>query len=410
MTEAPPARRIDDARVLPPPKAPRRLRGIYALEDLEDRARRFLPRPIFAYAAGGTERRVSLRDNASAFDEIGLITRVLRGVAERSTETELLGRSYAQPFGIAPMGMAALMGYRADTALAAAAREARIPMVISGSSLTALEEIAATYPDVWFQAYLPGEPERISPLLARVARAGIRTLVVTVDLPVAGNTEHYLRAGFSSPLKPSLRLLWDGAVRPAWSVGVFLRTLAARGMPHFENSYAERGAPILARHVMRDFGRRAHLSWDHIAQIRAEWPHHLIVKGMTHPADVAIARETGADAVWISNHGGRQLDGVPAPIRLLPEVMAAAPRLPVILDSGVRRGTDVLKACALGAAFVFVGRPFLYAAALGERAGVAHAIRILGTEIDRDMALLGIRRLAEIGPDRLRLPAAFTIR
>ncbi len=379
----------------------RRMRGVEALEDLEPRARRFLPRPVFAYASGETERGASMADGRAALAALGFLPRVLVGVAERSAATPLLGRDWAQPFGIAPMGMTALSAYRGDIALARAAGAAGIPMVCSGTALTRLEDVAAANPEAWFQAYVPGEEDRIARLLDRVAAAGYGTLVVTVDLPVAGNPEHYRRAGFSSPVRPTLRLFLQGAARPAWSVGTFLRTLARHGMPHFENSHAERGAPILSARVARDFGRRAHLSWAHIRLIRRHWAGRLVVKGMVSPEDAAIAVGEGADAVWLSSHGGRQLDGAVSPLRTLAATVARVPGTPVILDSGLLRGTDVLKALGLGAAFVFVGRPFLYAAALGGEAGVARAIEILAEEVDRDMALLGLRRLSEMGPDRL---------
>ena len=206
---------------------------------------------------------------------------------------------------------------------------------------------------------------------------------------------------FSTPLRPSLRLAMQGLMRPSWLAGTFLRTLARHGMPHFENSFAHRGAPIIARNVLRDFSGREHLNWSHIAHIRAKWTGPLIVKGILSPADAVIARDTGADAVILSNHGARQLDGAIAPLRTLPAVVKAVPDLPVMLDSGVRRGADVIKALALGARFVFVGRPFLYAAAIGGEAGVSHAIEILSSEIDRNVALLGLTSVNDISEDVL---------
>ncbi len=392
----------------PAPKAvqraarpPWRLRGVRALEDLEPRARRFLPRPVFAYVSGTAERGASAADTERALAALGFLPRMLVGVADRSGETTLLGLRWAQPFGIAPMGMTALAAYRGDLALARAARAAGIPMVISGTGLIALEEIVAANAEVWFQAYVPGERDKIAALVDRVAAAGIGTFVVTVDLPVPTNPEHYARAGFSSPVRPSARLALDGALRPAWSLGTFLRTLLAHGMPHFENSGATRGAPILARRAAREFGRRAHLDWSHVAFIRERWPGKLIVKGLIAPADARRAVEEGADAVWLSNHGGRQLDGAVSPLRTVAEARALCPATPLILDSGLRRGTDVLKALALGADFAFVGRPFLYAAALGGEAGVARAIQILAEETDRDIALLGLTAPGQVGPEHL---------
>jgi L-lactate dehydrogenase (cytochrome) len=396
---APPARTIAGTSRA---ALPRRLRRILALADFERAARRHLPRPIFGYVAGAAETNASLDDNRGAFAEFGFVPRVLTDVSRRSQATTLFGHDYAAPFGIAPMGISALVAYRGDLVLARAAARANIPMIMSGSSLIRLEEVAAAAPGSWFQAYLPGEPPRIEALVDRVARAGFGTLVLTVDTAVLANRENNVRSGFSTPLRPTLRLAWDGMTRPAWSLGTFLRTLARHGMPHFENSYAERGAPIVAQNVSRDFGMRDHLNWTHLEQIRRQWRGRLVVKGIMDPEDARIARESGVDGVIVSNHGGRQLDGTLSPLRMLPGVVAAAGGMPVMMDSGVRRGTDVLKALALGACFVFVGRPFLYAAAIGGEPGVLHATDILGTEIDRNMGLLGINRLAEMGPERVR--------
>ena len=383
----------------------RSLRTILALEDFEHAARRHLPRPVFAYVAGAVETNAAWRDNRAAFDEWGFLPRTLVDVSKRSTAATLFGRGYAQPFGIAPMGIAALSAYRGDIVLASAAARENIPMAMSGSSLIRLEEVAKANPDAWFQAYLPGDERRFAPLIDRVAAAGFGTLIVTVDVAVLSNRENNIRAGFSTPLRPTLRLAWDGITHPRWLFGTALRTLARHGMPHFENSFAERGAPILARNVERDFSQRDHLHWGHLEKIRRQWSGKLVVKGIVHEEDARIARESGMDGVIVSNHGGRQLDGTVSALRVLPEIAAHKGAMTVMLDGGIRRGTDVLKALALGAQFVWVGRPFNYAAAIAGEAGVRHAAQVLGGEIQRDMALLGVNSLAELGPGHLmRLP------
>jgi L-lactate dehydrogenase (cytochrome) len=300
------------------------------------------------------------------------------------------------------MGISAMTAYRGDVVLARCAADANIPMVVSGSSLIRLEEIVAANPDAWFQAYLPGDVSRIDPLVDRIANAGYRTLMLTVDTPATPNREHNLRNGFTSPLRPSLGLAWQGLSHPRWLFGNFLPTLVRHGMPHFENSYAERGVAILSRGVMRDFGERGHLDWTHVARIRDRWRGNLVIKGIMHPDDARLAREHGADAVVVSNHGGRQLDTTVSALRVLPEVVSACPGLPVMVDGGIRRGTDALKALALGARFVWVARPFNYAAAIAGDAGVKHAIALLASEIDRDMAMLGVRSIAELSPRYLR--------
>ncbi|MFK0274071.1 alpha-hydroxy-acid oxidizing protein [Ensifer sp. NPDC090286] len=373
------------------------LQKYLCLNDFETAARRRLPRPLFGYIAGASETNASLRYNAEDFDTYAFRPRVLRDVSGRSTQTTLLGETYDAPFGIAPMGISALMAYRGDVVLAEAAAKRRIPMIMSGSSLTRLEDVANAAPGSWFQAYLPGEPDRIDALVDRVQQAGFRTLVLTVDTATLANRENNIRAGFSTPLRPSLRLAWQGITHPRWTIGTFLRTLATHGVPHFENSYATRGAPIISSNVMRDFGRRDHLNWVHLERIRARWPGKLVVKGVLHPDDAFRAHEVGADGLIVSNHGGRQLDGTMSPLSALPEIVArVGNKTAIMVDGGFRRGTDVIKARALGARFVFVGRPFLYAAVAAGGSGILKAIDILKSEIHQDMALLGAVSLDDI--------------
>jgi len=377
------------------------LRNILSLDDFERAARRHLPRPIFEYVAGAVEDRASLHDNRAVFDEFGFLPRVLIGLSNRSTEASLFGVPYSAPFGIAPMGITALTAYRGDLVLARAAAKANIPMVMSGTSLIRLEEVIKENPHAWFQAYLPGEATRIAALVDRVAAAGYQTLMVTVDVAVLSNRENTLRAGFSLPLRPSVRLAWDGISHPRWLLGTALRTLVRHGMPYFENSYVERGAPLLSRNAERDFSKRDHLNWEHLEAIRRQWKGKLIVKGIMSPEDARIARDKGMDGIVVSNHGGRQLDGTVSPLRVLPAVAAVAGNMTVMMDSGIRRGTDVLKALALGAKFVFVGRPFNYAAAVAGEAGVLHAAEILRGEVYRNMALVGVNTFTELGPGHL---------
>jgi L-lactate dehydrogenase (cytochrome) len=378
-----------------------RLRRLLCLNDFESAARMHLPRPVFGYVAGAAETNASLSDNRAAFRELAFVPRVLIDISTGSQQTTLLGQTYAAPFGIAPLGISALYAYRGDLVLARAAAAAKIPMIMSGSSLIRLEEVARECRDAWFQAYLPGDAAQITALIERVARAEFGTLVVTVDSQVAPNRENYVRAGFSAPLRPTLRLAWDGLVRPRWLFGTFLRTLFRHGMPHFENNFATRGAPILSSSVVREWSERGQLDWTHFALIRRLWKGKLVIKGVLDSEDARLAREAGADGIVVSNHGGRQLDGAVAPLRVLPAIVAACPDIPVMIDGGVRRGTDVLKALALGAKFVFIGRPFGYAAAIGGIAGVTHGIALLTAEIQRDMAMLGVTRLSDLGADRL---------
>jgi L-lactate dehydrogenase (cytochrome) len=381
---------------------PARLRKILSLDDFEPAAARHLPRPLFGYIAGAAENNRSREDNRLAFDDYRFHPRVLVNVAQRTQEIELFGKRHGSPFGVAPVGISAMSAYRGDLVLAQAAQAAGIPAIMSGSSLIRMEEVVAAAPRTWFQAYLPGDASRIGGLVARVAAAGFETLVLTVDLPVWANRENNVRTGFSMPLRPGLKLAWDGISHPRWLVGTFARTLLRHGMPYFENSFATRGAPMLSAKAVRDTTGRDHLDWEHVRQIRRQWKGALVIKGILHADDARRARACGADGIIVSNHGGRQLDHAVAPLRVLPGIVdAVGADMAVMMDGGIRRGGDVLKAVALGAACVFVGRPFMYAAAVGGQAGVDHAIFLLREEVGRNMAMLGVDRLQELNATHL---------
>jgi L-lactate dehydrogenase (cytochrome) len=387
------------AAVPPGRKPPRVLHRVLALDDFEPIARRVLPKPVYGYASGGAETNAALRGNREVFDELAFVPRVLVNVAARTGKTTLFGHTYDAPFGIAPMGGTSLACYRGDAVLARSASEANIPMILSGASLTRLESVREAGNTAWFQAYLPGEAREIGALVDRVAQAGYDTLVLTVDVPVLANRENNVRNGYSAPLRPTLRLALDGLARPRWLATNALRTLLAQGMPHYENM-GDR-VPLISRTAVRRRALRDHLSWEHVELMRKVWHGRLVIKGLLHSEDARIARESGADGIIVSNHGGRQLDHTAPPLRVLPDIVKEAGEMAVMLDGGIRRGTDVLKALALGAHFVFVGRPFLYAAAVAGEPGVRHAIRLLVEEIHRDMALLGVTHLGEMNGVRL---------
>lgn len=377
------------------------LAGRYlSLDDFESAAKRHLPRMLYGFVSGGAETEATMRANRGSFEGWRLLPRVLVDTAARRQSTTLLDRTYAAPFGIAPMGVVALSAYRGDVAMARAAADANIPMVLSASSLIPLETVRAAGA-TWYQAYLPGDTARIDALVDRVAAADFETLVLTADVPVPANRENNVRNGFSVPLRPTARLTWDGITHPSWLVGTALRTVVRHGVPRFENMDADRGPPVLARDMVRAVGPRDRLTWEHLKRIRRRWRGSLVVKGVLSPADAALAREAGADGIIVSNHGGRQLDGAVTPLDVLPAVVERAGGMAVMVDGGIRRGTDILKALALGADFVFLGRPFLFAAALGGELGVRHAASLLSQEIDRDLALMGLSSVEDLGGDCL---------
>lgn len=387
----------------------KRYADLLALDDFERHARRRLPAMIYQYVAGAVEKGASMQASFDAFASLKLRPRMFRDVSRRDQSVELFGKRWSSPFGIAPLGGAAFVAYRADLQLARAARLQGIPMILSASSLIRLEDIVAENPNAWFQAYLAGDQPRIDRLVDRVAAAGVETLVVTGDTPVLGNREHNVRSGFSMPISVTPKVAFECAMSPRWTLGVVARTFLKHGAPYFENTDAERGPPMMSRQK-RNTNARDELSWDHIKAIRTRWKGNLVVKGITSPSDVQIARDIGVDAVMLSNHGGRQLDCAVSPMDTLAEATSQKGGMKIIVDGAIRRGTDVIKACALGADFVFLGRPFLYAVTVDGSDGVEHATAILRSEIDRDMALVGVNDLTALTPDYVtRRPATGAI-
>ncbi len=381
---------------------PWHFRDLLALDDFERHAKRLLPPMIFQYVAGAVETSSAIRAGREAYADYALMPQLMTDTSTRTPAATLFDRTYTAPFGVPPLGGSAFIAYRGDLVLAEAARQVGVPMILSASALISLEDVIAVNPDAWFQAYLAGDQPRIDRLVDRVARAGYKTLVVTADTPVLGNREHNTRSGFSMPIRVTPKVMLQSALHPRWLLGVVARTFIKHGPPHFENTDAERGPPMMSNNFVRNTNARDQLTWTHVEAIRKRWKGTLVVKGILAPGDVRMARECGADGVILSSHGGRQLDYAVAPLRALAEALPEKGGMAVMVDGGVRRGTDVLKALALGADFVFVGRPFLYAAALGGVRGVLHAMGILRDELDRDMALLGIRSVSELSPAFLR--------
>lgn len=372
----------------------RAIDGDAGLAGLDAAVRRLLPPALYHYLAGASEDEATQARNLRAFGEYGFLPRILVDVSRRSPATTLFGSERPLPFGIAPMGFSRLIAPDGDIALAGAAAEAGVPFILSGASLTRMEEVRAAGRTSWFQAYVPGEPDRIAALVDRVEAAGFDTLVVTADTAVHPKHERAARHGFRSPVKPSLGLAWQGLSRPSWLRRVLLRDRLAALTFRFENMDAGQGPPVFSASLIRDIGRRDALSWQHVEAVRRRWKGKLVLKGLMAAGDVAIAEKAGVDGVIVSNHGGRQIDCAASSLAALDRIAQSGPRLTLMHDGGIRRGGDVLKALKLGAAFVFVGRPMLMAAAIGGRSGAAEAIALLAAEIDIAMALLGIDRLA----------------
>lgn len=376
------------------------------IEDLRAAARRILPRVAYEFLERGAEDEVSVADNRSAFERIRFRPRTLVDVSQRSQEVTLFGTKYSMPVGIAPTGAAGLYWHDADLALARAAATAGVPFVLSTASFVAMERVAAEAGgSKWFQLYANKDRLAVDGLIARARDAGFEALVVTSDVCVGGNREYNSRNGFEIPFRLNMANLAQGALHPGWLFNVFVRTLMKDGVPRFRNVDINVGGRIVARNLQEFRSRRDALDWEDFEWMRRAWPHKLFVKGVLTVADARRALAAGADGVFVSNHGGRQLDGALSPIEALPDIAdAVGDKLAVVLDGGVRRGSDVLKALALGARMVFTGRATLYGAAVAGEAGVTRALQIFRSEIDRVMALLGVSRLEQLRRDHLVLP------
>jgi isopentenyl diphosphate isomerase/L-lactate dehydrogenase-like FMN-dependent dehydrogenase len=373
----------------------------YNIFDLREAAQRRLPKGIFEYVDKGTEDGISLAENRAAFQRIKLRTCFLNDWSKRDLGTEIFGNRIKLPFGIAPTGSAGLMWYQGEIELARAAAAAGIPFTLAMGALTSLDEITKAVPDSrkWFQLY-PWEDEAGNyEMVARARDLGWEALVVTIDHAPGRGREHNERNGFSFPFTPNMTAAVDMAMHPGWMWRVMRRYLVNEGMPTNAN-YPDR-----YRHSVIDGKTRTRpkrfeaMTWEHIRKLRDFWPRKLIVKSILCGDQARAAVDAGADAVVVSNHGGRAFDSAIATIDILPEVVAAVgDRCTVILDSGVRRGSDILKALALGARMVLVGRATLYGTACGGQAGAARAIAILAGEMERAFGYVGVRRISEIGP------------
>ncbi len=384
------ARRID------PQAARRQARLADNLAAFEAAAKRVLPPALHYYVAGYSEDGAAHRRNLQSFRERAFVPEMLVDVSARSSATRLFGANHPLPFGIAPMGFSRLLAADGDVVLASAAAKAGLPFILSGASLTPMEAVRAAGRTSWFQAYIPGEPERIAAMVSRVEAAGIDTLVITADTAVHGQHELAARHGFRSPVQFGPGMAWQALSRPRWLWNVILHDRMAGLNLHFENSDATRGPPIFSKTLVRDIGRRDALSWKHVEAVRKRWRGKLVIKGLMAPGDARMAHQAGADGIIVSNHGGRQIGCAISALDALEGIAAEKLPLAIMYDGGIRRGSDVLKAIRLGADFVFVGRPMLQAAAVGGEAGVTHAIEILAAEISVTMGLLGVSTLAEL--------------
>jgi (S)-mandelate dehydrogenase len=378
------------------------LKAAHNISDLRTQAKRRLPRAIFEFVERGSEDETLVRQNRESLDRIRLSPRTLRDVTNRDQSVQLFGRTLPTPMIIAPTGTADLLCYRGESAIARAAGAAGIPFTLATSSTTSIEDIAqAATAGFWMQMYLWERRDLSWQLVERAGKAGAEVLVVTVDTPIWPNREFNKRNGMSNPIKPNPTLARHFLGRPAWLLSVLTRYLLTGGIPKFANYPSEIGG-----NVSKPLGRQANsasVCWDDIKELRRRWPKTLVLKGVLNRDDAILAAEHGVDGVIVSNHGARNFDASPAAIDVLPEIVdAVGSRITVLFDSGVRRGTDVLKALAIGADAVLIGRPTLYGAAAGGEQGALRAINILKDEISTAMAMLGVTALCQLDRSCLR--------
>ncbi|MGZ8211686.1 MAG: alpha-hydroxy acid oxidase [Burkholderiales bacterium] len=384
------------------------LQHAYNIADLRELARRRLPQGLFEYVDRGCEDEVALRGNRAVFERIKFKPRTLVDVSHRSQAITLFGHELKMPIAIAPTGSGGMMWYRGELDLARAAKAAGIPCTVAMGSTTAMEKVAGEVGGrLWFQLSMWPDRSLSHKLVERARAAGYEALIVTVDGAVSPNREYNMRNGYTIPFSFTRRNVTDVLMHPRWLFGVLARYVLTTGMPRYENYPSDVKHMITKRPLGRGRVTTDSVTWDDLRTVRELWPRPLLVKGILHPRDAVLAADCGADGVIVSNHGARNLDSSPPPVEVLPEIVSAVgQRIAVLVDGGFRRGTDVVKALALGAQAVLVGRATLYGAAAAGEAGAARALSIYREEIDRTLALIGCRSIAELDRDCLWLPAA----
>lgn len=364
-------------------------------EDMRKRARRRLPRMVFDYLEGGAGSERGLSRNRTALDNVLFNPHRLIAVDRRDLSVRLFGKTYRMPLAIAPTGLNGVLWPGGDLALARAAARYDIPFCLSTASTSTIEEVArATDAEKWFQLYVLNR-EQAQAFVRRALQAGYSTLVLTVDVAVNGKRERDLRSGFKVPFKRSPKIVLDAATHPRWTLAQL-----KCGLPQLANFASANVADIASQSALMARQMDAGFDWTAFAALRDLWPHKLIVKGVLSVADALLLEKAGADAVIFSNHGGRQLEDVPASIELL-RLARETLRIPILMDSGIRSGSDIAKAVASGATMALSGRALLYGLAAGGEAGVCQVLEMLKAELDNTLALLGCARAESLSCEYL---------
>ena len=367
------------------------------IEDLRSLARRRLPKAIFDFFDGGAEDEVTLRGNRAAFERVKLLPKVLVNVADVDMKTPILGSPSNLPLAIGPTGGIGAGRPGADLMLARAAKAAGIPFTLATPATASIEKAAEVGGRLWFQLYVVRDRSFREKLVARAHSAGYEALLVTVDLPVSGKRERDPRNGFVTPYRPNWRNSHDVIGKPAW-----LLDILRHGLPQMENFEGYKFSSTKVTDIATAVGREmdAAFDWEELKRLRDLWPGKLLLKGVERADDAERAAAMGCDGVVVSNHGGRQLDGAAPTLEALPEITRViGSRMTILLDGGIRRGVDIVKARALGAQAVLTGRATLFGVMAGGEPGARRALEILSQELERAMRLCGARSVAEIGPE-----------
>jgi L-lactate dehydrogenase (cytochrome) len=385
-------------RPVDPNPTRRRLEKALTIADLRAIARRRTPRSVFDYTDGAAEREITLRRARRLFAELELRPSILKDVSDVDTSTTVLGRTSALPFAFAPTGFTRMMNHEGERAVVRVAQRHGVPYSLSTMGTTSPEDVAAAAPEArrWFQLYVWNDRAAGEELMRRAAAAGFEALVLTVDVPVAGARLRDVRNGFAIPPALTVSTVLDAATHPAWWMNLLTtEPLQFATLSTWEGTVAD----------MIDAMFDPSMTITDLEWVRACWDGRLVIKGIQTVEDARRVVDAGADAIVLSNHGGRQLDRAPVPLRLLPDVVdAVGDRTEVWLDTGIMSGADIVAAIALGARTTLVGRAYLYGLMAGGERGVERAVQILEREIRRTMQLLGVRSVAELGPQHVRLP------
>lgn len=398
---AKPAHRVTSGNL-----AVKRLQNCHDICDLRVAAKKSVPRVVFDFLDGAAEDEISMRDNSASFGQYDLLPEVLTDVSDIDMTTTVMGQRMPLPLILAPTGLSRLFHPQGERAVATAAAHAGLTYSLSSGSSVSIEEIGAlTDGPKWFQIYVWKDRGLVREFIARARAANYQALCLTVDVQVYGNRQRDLYNGMTTPIRLTRKLAFDLISHPLWWFN-----LITQGQPQLANVKDKMGDNVgdlnsQAAYINRQFDRS--VTWDDAAWMIREWNGPFAIKGILSPEDALRAVEIGASGIVISNHGGRQLDHAAAPVNVLPDIVdAVAGRADIIVDGGIRRGTDIIKALGLGAQACMTGRPYLYGLAAGGEAGVARALKIFADEVERNMSLLGVRRTADIGRRHLRRKSA----